>query len=274
MGKAKRFYWLKLEVDFFKTKEMKKLRRQAGGDTYVIIALEMSLLSLKSDCKIIYEGVEENIADEIALELDEEPGNVRVTLNYLMKCGWIRVSEDDTILLDFAADRTGSESESAARVRKHRAEKELRALQCNDDVTQVQQGVTPMSQNCNDRVKSIEYRDKITEYKSTEYTENDSFSCGKPDLSTEYENSSTEFSTGGVDFIAGTSRIRGAVGYYARAFGGGSCPEEVQRAMLQLEMSNQSIVDLMRRERYNHPAGSMGKFLIKKSRPGRQLPWA
>ena len=30
----KRYYWLKLSEDFFRQKEIKKLRRIAGGDTY------------------------------------------------------------------------------------------------------------------------------------------------------------------------------------------------------------------------------------------------
>lgn len=35
----KRFYWLKLHEDFFRQKEIKKLRMIAGGDTYVFYTL-------------------------------------------------------------------------------------------------------------------------------------------------------------------------------------------------------------------------------------------
>lgn len=34
---VKKYYGLRLENDFFKQKEIKKLRKIAGGDTYVII---------------------------------------------------------------------------------------------------------------------------------------------------------------------------------------------------------------------------------------------
>ena len=34
---GKRYYWLKLQDDFFKSKRIKKLRKIAGGDTYTII---------------------------------------------------------------------------------------------------------------------------------------------------------------------------------------------------------------------------------------------
>ena len=49
MDMAKRYYWLKLKDDFFTSKEIKKLRRVAGGDTYTIIYQIMLLLAIKSD---------------------------------------------------------------------------------------------------------------------------------------------------------------------------------------------------------------------------------
>ena len=34
MSNPKKYYWLKLKKDFFNQKEIKKLRKIAGGDTY------------------------------------------------------------------------------------------------------------------------------------------------------------------------------------------------------------------------------------------------
>ena len=61
----KRYYWLKLKEDFFDQKEIKKLRRIAGGDTYTIIYLKMLLLSIKNGGKIMYEAVEDSLAEEL-----------------------------------------------------------------------------------------------------------------------------------------------------------------------------------------------------------------
>ena len=63
----KRYYWLKLKDDFFRDKAIKKLRRIAGGDTYVIIYLKMQLLSLKSGGKLFYEGVEDDLHPLVAV---------------------------------------------------------------------------------------------------------------------------------------------------------------------------------------------------------------
>ena len=51
MAEAKRYYWLKFRDDFFDSKRIKKLRKMAGGDTYVIIYLKMQLKAATSQAK-------------------------------------------------------------------------------------------------------------------------------------------------------------------------------------------------------------------------------
>lgn len=145
--KPKQYYWLKLKDDFFRQKEIKKLRRIAGGDTYTIIYLKMLLLAIKEENKLYFEGVEDEFADELALELDEDEGNVSMTLAFLDKHNLIEIVNDEEFFLPQAEEMTGSESESAARVRRHREKKKMlqsngKALQCNTDVTPSNKNVT------------------------------------------------------------------------------------------------------------------------------------
>ena len=134
---TKKYYWLKLKDDFFKSKEIKKLRKIAGGDTYTIIYLKMQLLSIKNEGKLIFEGVEDNFVEELALELDEPSENIEITLNYLKMHNLIESCEQDEYLLPRVLESIGKESDSAERVRKHRAIKneEKKMLQCNAQVT-------------------------------------------------------------------------------------------------------------------------------------------
>ena len=127
---AKRYYWLKLSDDFFKSKPVKKLRRIAGGDTYTVIYLKMLLVALKQDGKIYYDGVEDTFADELALDLDEDAENVKVTIAFLKAQNLLidGDAENEYILPECAA-MTGTESDSAERMRRMR---ERKALQCND----------------------------------------------------------------------------------------------------------------------------------------------
>ena len=135
MSGNKKFYWLKLKDDFFKQKEMKKLRKIAGGDTYTIIYLKMMLLSVKSEGKIYFEGLEDSFAEELALELDEDAENVSVVLKFLEKYKMIAQGGTDEYLLPEAVMAIGSETKGAERVRRFRENK--KALQCNTGVTDV-----------------------------------------------------------------------------------------------------------------------------------------
>lgn len=139
MAEPKRLYWLKLKTDFFTSKEMKKLRKIAGGDTYTIIYLKLQLLSLQDGGALYFDGLEESFADELALILDEEADNVKATLLFLERTGLIEMSESEIRLL-VVPTLIGKESESAGRVRAFREKQKMlqsngEALQCNTLVT-------------------------------------------------------------------------------------------------------------------------------------------
>lgn len=133
MTNSKKFYWLKLKENFFNQKEIKKLRKIAGGDTFTIIYLKMQLISLRNGGILKYEGTEENLAEQLSYEIDEDVDNIQVTINFLIKNKLLEVGNEDEYLLLKASENIGSESESAERVRKFR---EKKALQCNNDVTE------------------------------------------------------------------------------------------------------------------------------------------
>ena len=130
---GKRYYWLKLPDDFFRQKPIKKLRRIAGGDTYTIIYLKMLLVSLKNEGKLFFDGVEENFTEEVALELDEEEENVKVTVQFLMAQGLLQLIDESEYELTECSRMVGSESASAERMRRLRDKK---TSQCDIGVTQ------------------------------------------------------------------------------------------------------------------------------------------
>lgn len=132
MAEGKRFYWLKLKEDFFRQKEIKKLRKLAGGDTYTVIYLKMLLRSLKDGGRLYYEGIEENFASELALDIDEDEDNVKMAVAFLMANNILTQNQPDEYELLTAHEMTDSECDSAARVRRLR---ERKALLCNGDVT-------------------------------------------------------------------------------------------------------------------------------------------
>lgn len=122
---AKKYYWLKLKEDFFRNKKIKKLRKIAGGDTYTVIYLKMQLLSLQNEGMLIYEGVEESFADEVALEIDEDIDNVKITISFLVQNGLLEETEQNHFVMTETIECIGSESDSTERVRRMRARKRL-----------------------------------------------------------------------------------------------------------------------------------------------------
>ena len=139
---AKKYYWLKLKDNFFNQKEVKKLRRIAGGDTYTIIYLKMQLLSIKKDGIIEFEGTEKDLAEQLSYEIDENLDNIQVTLSFLKANNLIEEISENNFLLTKVPDCIGKEGASAERVRRHRErkallekEKEQKMLQCNGEVT-------------------------------------------------------------------------------------------------------------------------------------------
>ena len=130
--KNKRYYWIQLAQDFFKSKEMKLLRKIAGGDTHTIIYLKMMLISLEDGGNIYYDGLADNLAEEIALVIDENVEDIKITLIFLESKGLLTRKNDRDYFLEQVPEMVGSETASTRRSRKHR---ELRGLHCNTIAT-------------------------------------------------------------------------------------------------------------------------------------------
>lgn len=125
------FYWLKFKNDFFSSLRIKKLRKDYG-DTCLIIYLKLQLFSLETDGELEYKGVFPTFAEEMAEEIGEDSGMVKNTIDYLLSCGLME-QKDNTYILPFVKENTGSEGESASRMRNLRSTK--KESQCANNVT-------------------------------------------------------------------------------------------------------------------------------------------
>ena len=134
----KRYYWLRLQNDFFDSLRIKKLRKLAGGDTYTIIYLKMQLKCLIDGGFWYYKGIEGSFAEEVALDIDEDVENVKVTIQYLLSCGLMEATDECSYKMPYVLTNTGSEAASTQRVRDFRQrKKDEKALQCNANETEV-----------------------------------------------------------------------------------------------------------------------------------------
>ena len=129
----RRYYWLQLKDDFFNSKEMKLMRKLPGGEEITIIYLKMMLASLAEQGKLYFEGLAEDLAEELSLLIDEDPEAIRLTLMFLTKKKLLTTSDNYQFNLEQVPEMVGSETASTRRSRKHRENQ--KALQCNTTAT-------------------------------------------------------------------------------------------------------------------------------------------
>jgi len=128
----KKYYWLKLEENYFDLKVQKALRKLPSGSDMLICYLKMQLKYLNTGGIIEYQGIYENVAQEIALDIDEEEDLVKMTLSVLEK--WKVIEPCDSgIYIAEMQERIGSKTDVALRVARHREKQKM--LHCNNDVT-------------------------------------------------------------------------------------------------------------------------------------------
>lgn len=142
MAENKRYYFLQMPENFFTSKRIKRLRSLAGGDTFTIIYLKMQLKAMNNHGVLEFDGIGTDIADEIALDIDENVDNVRITVDYLEKCGLLEIRDTGDCYLPYAEVNVGSITASTVRSRKSRELKSVAlqhdcnaiATNCNGDI--------------------------------------------------------------------------------------------------------------------------------------------
>ena len=112
---------------------MKLMRKLPGGEELTIIYLKIMLASLPDEGKIYFEGLAEDLAEELALLIDEDTEAVRMTLMFLTKKNLLTTIDNYQFTLEQVPEMIGSETASTRRSRKYREGQ--KALQCNTDAT-------------------------------------------------------------------------------------------------------------------------------------------
>ena len=89
--------YFKMKDDFFDNPVIKKLRKIAGGATYVIIYQKILVLSAKNQGSLIFER---NVIKELAADIDEKEINVAKTIEFMKENGLLQVIEHKDACID------------------------------------------------------------------------------------------------------------------------------------------------------------------------------
>lgn len=130
---SKKFYWLKLKEDFFNDPDIKLIKAQKDGKDFLILYLQLQLLSLRNEGILRHKDVIPYTPDMLSTLTDTPKSIVEQGIKLFINLGMIEQWDDGTLYMLEMQKLIGHESESAARVRKHRENQKL--LQCNEEVT-------------------------------------------------------------------------------------------------------------------------------------------
>ena len=109
------------------------MRKLPGGEEITIIYLKIMLVSLADEGKIYFEGLADDLAEELSLLIDEDAEAVRMALIFLEQKKLLTTSDNYQYNLEQVPEMIGSETASTRRSRKHREFQ--KALQCNTNAT-------------------------------------------------------------------------------------------------------------------------------------------
>lgn len=133
MAENKKYYWLKLKRDFFKRHDVRIIEEMPNGKDYILFYLKLLLESIDHEGELRFSETIPYNEQMLSVVTNTNIDIVRAALSIFTELKMIEVYDDMTIYMNEVQKLIGSESTSAERVRKHR--KNLKALQCNTEVT-------------------------------------------------------------------------------------------------------------------------------------------
>lgn len=89
--------YFRLHENFLNELLIKAIRKFAGGDTYVIVYLQMLIKAQANNGYIRHYGILQTLNEEIALDLDETKETVTATLSILETCHLIERQGTESI---------------------------------------------------------------------------------------------------------------------------------------------------------------------------------
>ena len=148
MGESRRYYWLKLDRNFFKRHDIRIIEAldNGKGKEYVLFYLKLLVESIDHNGALRFSQTIPYDEQMLSVVTNTDLEIVGHAIDILKRYGLMEIDDDGTIFMTGLSNMVGSEADSAARVRKYR-ENIKKALQCNADVTTSNADVTTSNKN-------------------------------------------------------------------------------------------------------------------------------
>lgn len=179
MGNTRRYYWLRLERQFYQRHDIKLLR--AENRAYIDVYVSLMCESIDHEGSLRFDDETPYTNEQLAVLLDCDQEFFDACWASLVRLRLVTISKDGTIHVSLVKGRVGSETDSARRMRKHRDDDEherhigvtsasQKRTVANRRVTQSNGGVTMQTKNGDIERSAVNGRDDHpeSEYKTDE----------------------------------------------------------------------------------------------------------
>lgn len=139
---SKKYFWLKLNVDFFEREEVKLIENMPNGKEYIIFYMKLLLKSANSDGKLLFKDVIPYTEDMLATVTGINVDVVRTAVKLFLKLGLMQKLSDGALFMLETQKMIGCETEYAKKKREYREKKKVEAIEdksgTKKDVVQIE----------------------------------------------------------------------------------------------------------------------------------------
>lgn len=122
---SKKYYWLKLEKDFFKRHDIRIVESMPNGKDYVLFYLKLILESMNHEGRLRFSETIPYNDDMLATITSTNVDIVRSAVKVFSELGLMEVWDDQTIFLAETSKMVGSETEWAKKKREYKKRMEV-----------------------------------------------------------------------------------------------------------------------------------------------------
>lgn len=119
--KQKRYFWLKLQNNFFERDEIRIIESQPNGKDYIIFYLKLMLKSINDNGKLLFKDTIPYTPEMLSSITNTSIDTVRVAIDAFVKLGLITILDDGALFMQEVDKLVGSETADAERKRIARA---------------------------------------------------------------------------------------------------------------------------------------------------------
>ena len=131
MAEQKKYYWLKLKRDFFKRHDIRIIEEMPNGKDYILFYLKMLIESIDHEGELRFSETIPYNEQMLSVVTNTNIDIVKSAMKIFIDLNMIEILDDSTIFMAEVTKLIGSETATAARMRKSR-EKKKALPKCNN----------------------------------------------------------------------------------------------------------------------------------------------